>query len=221
MIQKVLIAEDHESANLSLQRTLEELGIGSPDYVYYCDDALARIERSKKNDESYDLLITDLYFEPDHNKQKIPGGAELITAARQVQQDLRILVFSAESGGAVIKRLFDELEIDGYVRKARNDAKELKQAIESISKNQIYYPRHLRQKAESENCFNFNDFDIAVIQALADGTPQKDIPLHLQQKKIHPSSLSSIEKRLNVIKSSLEMSKNEQLIAYCKDMGVI
>ena len=44
-IEKVLIAEDHESANLSVQKTLEELSIADLHYVYYCDDALLKIQR--------------------------------------------------------------------------------------------------------------------------------------------------------------------------------
>jgi two-component system capsular synthesis response regulator RcsB len=50
---------------------------------------------------------------------------------------------------------------------------------------------------------------------------QKDIPDYLQQKEIKPSGLSSIEKRLNLMKESLGFTKNEQLVAYCKDFGLI
>src|SRR5258708_24293087 len=96
MIKKVLIAEDHESSNISVQKTLEEMGIGDPDYVYYCDDALVRIQKAKEGGEPYDLLITDLYFDADHRPQKIGGGAVLINAVREVQPELRVLVFSAE-----------------------------------------------------------------------------------------------------------------------------
>jgi two-component system capsular synthesis response regulator RcsB len=37
MFEKVIIAEDHDIANLSLRRTLEELDIPAPDHAYYCD----------------------------------------------------------------------------------------------------------------------------------------------------------------------------------------
>jgi two-component system capsular synthesis response regulator RcsB len=45
MINKVLIAEDHESANFSVQKTLEDLGVSDPDHVFYCDDALLKIQK--------------------------------------------------------------------------------------------------------------------------------------------------------------------------------
>lgn len=221
MIRKVLIAEDHESANISLQKTLEELGIADPDYVYYCDDALHRIEKSKRDHLSYDLLITDLYFEEDYRVQKLAGGTELIEAARAVQPDLKILVFSAESKAAIIEALFNKHEIDGYVRKARNDAKELKQAIISIAQNQRYFPRYLTQLVRQKNAYAFTEYDITIISLLAEGMRQKDIPRYLQDHHIRPAGLSSLEKRLNHIKEVLEFSKNEQLVAYCKDMGII
>jgi DNA-binding NarL/FixJ family response regulator len=221
MIKKVLIAEDHESANISLQKTLGELGIEDIHYVYYCDDALTKIQGSKKNNESYDLLITDLSFEEDGNRQKISDGAALISAALKVQPDLKILIFSAENKAAIITAFFNNLSIDGYVRKARNDAKDLKLAIERISEDRRYFPRHLMQKISSENDYPFNDIEKAIIMALAQGKRQKDIPLYLKERQMHPTSLSSIEKRLNHIKVALDFSKNEQLVAHCKDKGII
>src|SRR5690606_2191369 len=125
MIQKVLIVEDHESASISVQKTLEELGIAYPDYVYYCDDALMKIKKAIQVGSAYDLLITDLYFDKDHRQQELSGGQALIEAVRQVQPAIKVLVFSAEHKPAIIEPLFKDLQIDGYVRKARSDVKEL------------------------------------------------------------------------------------------------
>jgi two-component system, NarL family, captular synthesis response regulator RcsB len=221
MIKKVLIAEDHESTNISLQKTLEELKIDIVDYVYYCDDALLRITKSNTGGQPYDLLITDLYFEADFRQQQIAGGSALITACREVQPDLKVLVFSAEAKPAIIEGLFQNIGIDGYVRKARSDAKELKQAIASIDMNQRHFPRNLQQYIKKKNAHNFTDADIAIIELLAHGVRQKDIPEHLQKKQIKPSGLSSVEKRLNLMKEEFDFSNNEQLVAYCKDLGII
>lgn len=221
MITKVLIAEDHESANISVQKTLEELAIVNTEHVYYCDDALNRIAKAAQADRSFDLLITDLYFEPDGCKQELPGGMELITAARAIQPDLKILVFSAENKPAAIDQLYRGLDIDGFVRKARNDARELKQAICEIAQHRRYFPRHIKQLIDKKNAYVFSDFDITIITLLAQGMLQKDIPAYLQHHQIKPSGLSSIEKTLNQMKQALGFSKNEQLVAYCKDLGVI
>ncbi|MEO7482111.1 MAG: response regulator [Ferruginibacter sp.] len=221
MIDKVIIAEDHEIANLSVQKTLEELRIPQIDHVYYCDDALQKIHAAKQKGAPYDLLITDLYFEEDGTLQKIAGGFELIRSVREVQPDIMILIFSAEHRPATIDMLFTNYEVDAYVRKARHDAKELKAAMESLSKQQRYYPRALAQLVQQSHTHEFTEFDINIIRLLAKGYKQNEIPGYLRQHNIKPSSLSIIEKRLKQIKDELDFSKNEQLVLFCKDAGIL
>ncbi|MFT4095157.1 MAG: response regulator [Niabella sp.] len=221
MIKKILIAEDYESANISIQKTLEDLKITHTDYVYYCDDALIRIQKAKQAADSYDLLITDLYFEKDHREQQLSNGAALIEAARKMQPELKVLVFSAESKPAIIDRLFHTLEIDGYVRKARGDVKELKTAINQIAGNQRYFPRLFIQQVKQKNAHEFSEFDITIISLMIAGKRQQEISDHLKKNNIQPSGLSSIEKRLTLIKEALNFATNEQLIAYCIKTGIL
>lgn len=221
MIKKVLIAEDHAMANISLQKTLEELGITDVHHVYYCDDALARIQVCKDLNESYDLLITDLSFDNDGHSQKITDGKALIKAARKIQPDLRILVFSISREAATIEMLDKVLGIDGYVPKSRTDAKDLKEAIDKIANNQRYFPRLVMDLMKQKNAHDFTKYDITITTLLARGARQKDIPAYLEKNNIKPSGLSSVEKRLQLMKESFGFSNNEQLIAYCKDMGII
>lgn len=221
MFEKVLIAEDHESANISVKKTLAELNINPENYVYYCDDAFLRIKKAQLENQPYDLLITDLHFDEDHHIQKITSGTELIKAIKQIQPHLKILVFSAENKPSVIDNLFKEHGIDGYVRKARYDAQDLKIAIRTIATNKKYLSPDLRQSVREKNAYEFTAFDIEIITLLSQGKPQKDIPFYLQEKRIKPSGLSSVEKRLSYIKEQLDINKNEQLIAYCKDKDII
>ncbi|GAB3424420.1 response regulator transcription factor [Niabella aquatica] len=221
MIQKVLIAEDHESTSISVQKTLEELGIGHTDYVYYCDDALLKIKKAIQSGSSYDLLITDLYFDKDHRPQQLSGGEALIEATQNVQPDLKILVFSAESRPAIIENLFSQLQIDGYVRKARGDAKELLKAISSMNNNQRHMPGLLADQVKYKKAHEFTPFDTTILSLMAEGKRQQEISDYLKSKKIQPSGLSSIEKRLGQIKDALGFYTNEQLIAHCVKMGII
>lgn len=221
MIDKVLIAEDHETANLSVQKTMEELRIKQIDYAFYCDDALTKIRLAKQNGQPYDLLITDLYFEDDGTFQKIAGGFDLVRAVREVQPDIMILIFSSEHRPATIDMLFTNYEVDAYVRKARHDAKELKSAFEALSKGQRYYPRALAQLVKQSNAYEFTEFDINIIRLLSQGYRQNEIPEYLDQHNIRPSSLSMIEKRLKQIRDELSFSKNEQLVLFCKDAGIL
>ncbi|HWK03617.1 MAG TPA: response regulator [Puia sp.] len=221
MIKKVLIAEDHESSNISVQKTLEEMGIDDPDYVYYCDDALVKIQKASEGGEPYDLLITDLYFDADHRTPKIAGGAALINVVRDVQPELRVLVFSAEGKIGVIETLYTMGNIDGYVRKGRNDAKELKVAIGKIAANERHFPQFYIQATRQENVHDFTAYDIKIISLMAAGMKQKDIPAYLKQHQFKPPGQSSMEKRLNHIREALSFSNNQQLVAYCKVMGIL
>lgn len=221
MIDKVIIAEDQESANLSVQKTMEEFHIKQIDYVFYCDDALNKIQTARQNNQPYELLVTDLYFEADGTFQKIGGGFDLIRSVRKVQPDIMILIFSAEHRPATIDMLFKNYEIDGFVRKARHDAKELRSALDTLSKGQRYYPRALAQLVKQSNTHEFTEFDINIIRLLAQGYQQNEIPDYLRQHNIKPSSLSTIEKRLNQIREELGFSKNEQLVLFCKETGIL
>lgn len=221
MIRKILIAEDHESVNLSIQKTAEELKIAAIDYAYYCDDAINMIQKAIEKGDSYDLLITDLSFEEDYKKQTIKNGAALAMAARAIQPDLKILIFSAENRAAVIEKLYQDIKIDGYVRKARGDAKELKNAIKAIDMNSIFYPIELTKNSKPLNAHSFTELDLLIITQLINGQKQQQISAFLESKHISPSSLSSIEKRLKTIKEALNFTNNEQLIAYCVKMGIV
>jgi len=222
MFKKILIAEDHESVSISVQKTLSDINIvhDHSNYVFYCDDALGRIKKALREEKPYELLITDLSFENDRS-QEISDGATLIKAVKLIQPDLKILIFSIENRSHVAKALMEDLEIDAFVPKARGDAKDLKIAIETIYKNRKYLSPNLKQVVKEETPFEFSAFDKTIISLLTKGTPQKDIPFYLQKNNIKPSGLSSIEKRLNTIKTVLNISNNEQLIAYCKDRQII
>lgn len=222
MFEKVLIAEDHESVSISVQKTLTDLSIphDARDYVYYCDDALSRIKKAISENHPYELLITDISFD-NEIPQEITGGAALIKAAKIIQPGLKVLVFSIENRITVANSFIYELGIDAFVPKARGDAKDLKLAIEAISLGKKYLSPNLRQAPRSLQTFDFTTFDKTIIYLLAEGTAQKDIPFYLQKNNIRPSGLSSVEKRLYTIKNALDISNNEQLIAFCKDQKII
>ncbi len=221
MFKKVLIAEDHEIANISVQKTLQEVGILDTKYVYYCDDALNWVRNALRDDDPYDLLITDLSFEDDYNQQRIGSGMELIKEVRNAQPNIKIIVFSAENRSSVIEELFNKYEIQGYVRKARRDAQHLREALHTIFDNRRYQSPDIKQAIRSRNSHDFSTLDLNIVSLLAEGVLQKNIPHYLQERDIRPSGLSSIEKRLGLMKDLLGFSKNEQLIAYCKDIGLI
>lgn len=221
MFRKILIVEDHESANLSVQKSLEEYPASVTDFSYYCDQAMDKIETAFQQKEPYELLITDLSFEEDKNIQRIKSGSELITLAKGIDPNLAVIVFSAEKRAGIIDSLFKDYEINAYIHKGRSDVKELKQAIHTVYNGKKYVSEDSQQSLKEINSFEFSSFDIKIISLLAEGILQKNIPVYLQQENISPSSLSSVEKRLNTLKDLLQVNNNEQLVAFCKDLGII
>lgn len=220
MFGKILIAEDHESSNFSVQKVLEDLKISNVDHVYYCDDAFAYIKKSLES-EPYELLITDLSFEEDHRNQFIKNGQELIKCCKDLDPELKVIVFSGEHRIGVIDLLFKEFEINAFVRKARSDSKELKKAIESVYENKIYLSHDLQLPIKSMNTLEVSNYDMILLQMLSDGILQKNIPKKLQEKNISPNSLSSVEKRINALKLALAANNIEELIASSKDFRII
>jgi two-component system capsular synthesis response regulator RcsB len=219
MFTKVLIAEDFESSNISVQKALEDLKILNPKYVSYCDDAISRIKMSIRENDPFELLITDLSFEEDHREQIIKNGQQLINAAKKLQPDLKVIVFSVNKKQSITDDLFEKQHINGYVRKAREDVKDLKKAIKAVYNNEKYISYDLKGKEKS--AFEFSEYDTLLVSLLAKGILLKHIPDYLKENNIKPSSMSAVEKRLKEIKESLGINSNEQLIAFCKDFGII
>jgi hypothetical protein len=221
MFTKILIAEDYESSNISVQRALEDFKIPIPKYVNYCDDALSRIKMNLQENNPFELLITDLSFEEDHREQSLKNGQQLISAAKELQPDLKVIVFSGEKKEVIIEKLFSEQEINGYVKKGREDVKDLKKAIRAVYNDEKYLSYSLKIKSKARNSFEFSEYDTLLVSLLANGILLKSIPDYLKENNIKPSSMSAIEKRLKEIKESLAINSNEQLIAFCKDFGIL
>lgn len=221
MFQKVLIAEDHQTSSKAVAKTILDLQIPICDYVYYCDDAYLRITKEIKADSPYDLLITDISFIEDHRLQKLKSGVELIKASREICPELKVIIFSVEDRPELVKSFFRELNINGFVQKGRMDAFELEKAVQVISKGQNFISPTVKEKINPSKSHQFTKYDLTILSLLANGMKLKEIPNKLTELNVQPNGMSTMEKRLNHIKSVLNFTKNEQLIAFCKDMGII
>ncbi|CDT07426.1 response regulator [Sphingobacterium sp. PCS056] len=221
MFKKVLIAEDHEMTNISVQKALKALGVEVVKYVHYCDHALNWINNALRDKDPYDLIITDIEFEDDESPQQIKDGLSLIKAIKHVQPDIKVILFTAKDRNSKISEMFKLNQIDGMVRKSRRDGQYLQEALVAVNNNKSYQSPDVKKVIQERNSHEFTSFDLHIIRLLYEGISQKDMPLYLQQREVIPSSLSSIEKRLNIMKDVLNFTKNEQLVAHCKEIGII
>lgn len=220
MFRKVLIAEDHEIRNLGVIKTLEELQIKDYEFVCYCDDAVAKFRKALEENNPYDLLITDLSFDEDFREQKISSGQELIAEIRKTQPNLKIIAFSIEKKPTIIDALFKKHHINGFVSKGRNDGKELKNTIKKVYDNKTVIPQEIINSIRN-NSFEFTNYDVYLVELLAKGWRQQEIEDHFKTNNIKPDSRSSIEKRLNELRESLDAKNNTEMVVLCKDLGII
>ncbi|HEX9980942.1 MAG TPA: response regulator [Flavobacterium sp.] len=222
MSQKVLVAEDFDSINIAVAKTLEELGMANFDHAKYCDDAFLKIRKALHDNEPYDLLITDLSFPDDGRRNKITSGEVLIAEVRKVQPDIKIIVFSVEDKPFRIKSLFDTYDISGYVFKGRNSIPQLKQAIPNIlEKDEIYLSPELSHIRNDKTVSEIDHYDISLLKLLAQGLKQNEISEKFKESGITPNSTSAVEKRINRLKIHFMANNNVQIVVMAKDLGFI
>ena len=222
MFKKIVIVEDFDSIGLGISAVIQNK-IGANEIVtsQYCDDAYLKIKRAVQDNVPFDLLITDLSFEKDHREAKIKGGKELVEKLRQQGISIPIIVYSIEDRRAVIKELVEIQKIGAYVLKGRNGLKNLEQAILTLASGKVFLSPELENSTEKRDLFELEDYDISLLVSLAKGFSQNEISKDFKVKGMSPSSLSSIEKRINRLKEEFEAKNAIQLVATAKDLGLI
>ncbi|MEO0570201.1 MAG: response regulator [Bacteroidota bacterium] len=222
MFKKIIIVEDFDSIGLGISAVIQNR-IGANEIVtsQYCDDAYLKIKRAIQDSIPFDLLITDLSFEKDHREAKIKGGKELVEKLRQQGISIPIVVYSIEDRRVVIKELLEIQKVGAYVLKGRNGLKNLEQAILTLTNGEVFLSPELENSSEKKELFELEDFDISLLSNLAKGFSQNEISKDFKLKGMSPSSLSSIEKRINRLKEEFEAKNAIQLVATAKDLGLI
>lgn len=222
MFHKVLVAEDLDSISIAVGQALNELSIAEIHHSKYCDDALLKIKKALLDGIPYDLLISDLSFKADHRETKLKSGEELVEAVKQIQPDIKIVVFSIEDKSFRIKSLFNNLGINAYVSKGRDSIPELKKAVQGIfnGDTKIISPE-LSNVLLTKTLVEIEMYDIEILKLLSLGYTLDEISSSFKTKGIIPNGSSSIEKRINKLKTYFKASNNTHLMAITKDLGLI
>ncbi len=221
MFKKVLVAEDIDNINQGLKEIKEALQIEEMIHVQYCDDALLKIKRANLDNEPFDLLISDLSFKKDHREQELTSGEQLIEAARKELPAIKTIVYSIEDRPDKVKSMFTKLGINGFVCKDRKGLKELSKAITEVHHHKIYISPQVEAGMRNGNTIEFDTYDAKLIQQLANGLTQEQIGIYFKNNGIAPSSISSVEKRLNKLKIDFKANNATHLVAIVKDLGLI
>ena len=221
MFKKVLVAEDMDSINHAVASVLKELHIPEVSHAQYCDKAWLLAKKAAQDKLPFDLLICDLSFKEDHREEKIKSGKELIAILKSEHPNLKVLVNSIEDHPQTVKDLWKSGNIDGYVCKDRNGLKELKEALESISKGKTYNSPSIEKVLNQNNLLVLNDFEINIVKFLANGLTQDQIEQKLKSENIKPSSKSAIEKKLKDLREEFNANTNPHLVSIMKDLQLI
>jgi len=117
-----------------------------------------------------------------------------------------------------------------------NSLKSTKQKVNSIGGKMDFSPvfneiriqlplntnnQNVNRSKISDDSLEFSVFDITIVELLSKGVLQKDIPQILHSKNLKPSTLSSVEKRLNSMREKHSLKSNLELVAFFKDIGII
>lgn len=221
MFKKVLISDDLDSINHGVLSISESLGIKEVEQVQYCDDAYLRLKKAHIDGLPFDLLICDLSFKLDHRTQKFPSGDALIEAVKQEFPQLRVIVYTVEDRPQRVRTLVQQFKVDAYVCKGRRGLVELTKAIEALSKNSSYLSPQIVPALSDKSDLEVDDYDIELLQLLSQGLAQDEISASFKKNDISPSSLSSIEKRLNKLRIQFKANNVVHLVALVKDLGLI
>lgn len=111
--------------------------------------------------------------------------------------------------------------MNAYVWKSNHGQRELKKAVQSVFNGEFFITPQLAHALRDKEAFEVTDYDVFLLKHLAEGLDQKEISEALKNKDIKPSSVSSVEKRLKLLKENFNANNPTQLIAITKDFGLI
>jgi len=222
MVNRILIAEDIDSINTGIITILNEKFNMQIEHANSCDNAYLKILKAQKDQIPFDLLISDLSFKSENYlENKLKNGEELIKASKQVQNDLKTIVYTIEDKTSLLKRLKDELQVNSIVLKGLNSLMELCKAIDKVKESENYFPQEVVQKLKNDSTTTITPFDTKVLELLSQGFTQQDIAKKFKEQSIKPNSLSALEKRISELKSIFSAKNSIHLVAIAKDMCII
>jgi len=222
MFSKILVADDIDLNNIATEKALNELNIPFTEYVKYCDDAILKLKKGQAENTPFELLITDLSFKTDHREARITSGEQLIIEVKKTFPTIKIIAFSIDDRAHKIKKLINDQDIDAYVVKHRNTAKELKKAIEVVwMGKEKYISPSILQALQDKTTSEIDDYDIQLLTQLSIGVPQENMEAKFKELNITPNSKSTIEKRIAKLKDYFQANNTIHLVSIAKDLGIV
>ncbi|APY12108.1 response regulator [Seonamhaeicola sp. S2-3] len=221
MFKKVLVVDDHDVVNEGVLKVLKSNNINNVVKAQYCDEAFLKIKKASLNNQPFDLLISDLSFKEDYKENKLKSGEDLVAAIKPEYPALKVIIYSMEERLQKVRTLINTYGVNAYVCKGRKGTFELSIALAQVAKNKLYLSPQVQNALNKKNDLEIDDYDIELIKNLSLGLSQAEISTLFKTQNIAPSSLSSIEKRINKLKDIFKANNTIHLVSIVKDLGLL
>lgn len=222
MFQKILVVENQQIIGKGLQAILSEITNAQVETSSFCDDALLKLKTANKSNVPFDLVVTDLFFNNDYYVSKIDCGEKLIMKIKSLFPELKIMIFSVEKNVTKIKNLINKVGVNAFVEKGMQEYVELAKAIDAIMEDKTYYSKGIKTILNGVNFISdITKIDILILNLLANGLKQNELPNYFKENKIPSGSKRTIEGKIESLKVSLNAKTVPHLINNAKNLGLI
>lgn len=221
-IINILMVDDHpliiDGYKNALASAVYEGKTLSIDVAHDCDQALEHINKATYKN-SYDLALIDLQLPPSKMDSSIIAGDGVAAYLRKEFPKTKIVILTMHGERSRIFNVINTLNPEGFLVKSDLSSSELLLATQKIMNGGTYFSETVTSYflQRSMNDFKLDERDMQILFHLSKGVLTKNLVKHV------PLSLSSIEKRKNIIKEKFQLidANDEQLIDEARRRGFL
>lgn len=219
---KILMIDDHPMIIEGYQNTLQfskkdnqDLEI---DIANNCDEAIACMDKSIKEENPYDVLFVDISLPPSTDGS-MSSGEDLAEYAREILPKAKIIILTMFNESFRIHNIIKTIDPEGFMIKSDLTSSELASAFQAVLNNPPFYSgtvnSHIR-KAITTNIV-IDDKNRKILHLLSQGIKTKNLASHLD------ISLSAIEKRKKQLRDIFEVNdgQDETLLSEARKKGFV
>lgn len=218
VICNVLIIDDHPMT-VDAYINLVSASLSHLDINFFtansCESAYNLIS---SNENQFDIAFVDINL-PPYEVMKIHSGIDLGILVRATHPECKIIMLSMHSEPVIVDEIRMAIDPEGFISKSDIDFNSFSEICLKIMNDEQFYSKSIVEAQQQLLHINmhWDEYDIKIIQLLADGFKTNEIP------DLISLSLSAVEKRKSRLKRRLifEKGSDKELIQTCKKLGLI
>ncbi|APY10584.1 response regulator [Seonamhaeicola sp. S2-3] len=219
---KILMIDDHpmiiEGYQNTLQFTKKETQELYIDIANNCDEAVAYMDKSLKEENPYNMLFIDISLPPSLDGS-MSSGEDLAEYARKILPEAKIVILTMYNESFRIHNIIKNINPEGFLIKSDLTSSELASAFQAVLNNPPFYSgtvnSHIRKTIASD--IVIDDKNRKILHLLSQGVKTKNLAAHLD------ISLSAVEKRKKQLKEifSVDDGQDETLLSEARKKGFV